>query len=540
MVFSSSKGVLYMADDALFVYKASGRSLFLKEMYDWNNDELPSSLLRLIKSSFSSVVVVNDTVDQHYRKEKVPKVGVMDATSVVKRRLSMAFPEYPIRTSREVPRDKTEENGSATLRQYLFCACPDNGNIRTVLNAIRDSGVGFQGVALLPMEAEGMIEKLSASLSKKKSGFMSAKPKASQDDGWTLFVGQNASGGLRQIVIRNGMLALTRISPIVETDVDMQLWCSEVKREVDSTLGYLSRFGYKDGDRINVIVVGGEGAQELFDGGASVIEGAEIDVVSANEAAKILGLSQNKKQTQHMADGLYAGWVARRSRLANPRRSAGIDAIVKPRTTASAVAALLVLGLVGSMYFFSQSVLSYNASLRNLEVVDKQKQQLAVVYKKEVERKEALGIDINLIQSSFDIHDDLKSKEIAPLEIFESIARAMEGAIKLDRVLIERADVAKDPYGNPLIPSEGGAAPSISTLQFSFPGGVDVEKGNAAVVAFSDRIKSRIDGADVKVTKILKDVSYTGGLETEIGVDRQPVAQDNLEAEIVIKLGGAS
>ena len=78
-----------------------------------------------------------------------------------------------------------------------------------------------------------------------------SKEKAS----WTIFMGQQSSGSLRQIVTRNGELALTRMTPIVDTDIEPALWAREVTEELDSTMSYLARFGYKKEDGLDIIIV---------------------------------------------------------------------------------------------------------------------------------------------------------------------------------------------------------------------------------------------------------------------------------------------
>src|SRR5690606_3907516 len=81
---------------------------------------------------------------------------------------------------------------------------------------------------------------------------------------WTVFVGQHSSGGLRQVVIRNGELALTRMTPIIDSDADPEIWASDVVAEVKGTMSYLSRFGYDPADGLDVIVISGNSAADLL------------------------------------------------------------------------------------------------------------------------------------------------------------------------------------------------------------------------------------------------------------------------------------
>ncbi len=528
---SSQKGVLYLTDDVLCIYEVSGRSVLLKEMFDWEHADILEKLTLFLKGNFSSIIVLNDTVDQHYRKEKVPNVGILDMASVVKRRLRMAFPEFQIRAFKRLEDEENlSKGGGRSMGHYLFYACPDNNNMRVVINAIRDSGVGFQGVSLLPMESEGLVTALVEAFLRKKS-----KKNKKKDSGWYIFLGQNVSGGLRQIVVKNGSLALTRISPIVETDADISLWCNEVKRELNSTMEYLSRFGYRSEDPLSVVVIANNKALPIFE---DIIDlDVSINVVSVAQASKMLGLSPVKNELEHVANVLHVGWVAKKARLSAPMKSAVLNSIIKYRSMATAMAMMLVLVLAGSVYLFTESFISLNHYQKNINLVKRQKREVHAVYNKEVERKEALGIDVKLMQASFGVQSELEKELLDPLEIVESVGRAMRGIIKLDSISIERQERSVDQFSSSL-EVESGIVPSETVLKFSFPGTVDIEKGNNAVIAFSDRLRKELKGAKITVTKILKDVSYKGDLKSEVGILAQEKTSDVLEAEIIVKYGG--
>lgn len=546
MLISSPKSVLYLTDDALYHYKVSGKSVALIEMFDWDQDDLSLSLVRALKRAGAPVIILNDTVDQHYRKEKVPKVGAFDASAVIKRRLSMAFPEYPVRAFKKLSSPEVKEKSDGrVMGHYLFCACPDNGHVRSVINAVRDSGVSIEGISLLPMESEGLVAKLSEAVLKKKTSLIGNKKSSKKDKPddkkghWCVFMGQNASGGLRQIVIRNGQLALTRISPIVETDVDLSFWCEDVHRELLATMGYLSRFGYNSDDTLQILVVGNPEMSSMLE--EKIDFNADVHVIPVSQAMKMAGLSSGRESAEHIATSVHVGWAAKKARLSAPMNSGLIDSIVKPRKTATAVATILVLGLLGSMYYFSQPFLGIYQHTKNLDVARAQKKQVEVVYAKEIERKEALGINVKLIQSSFETHKKLMDTLVDPLDVFGRIGRSMNGVLRLDSVVMTVPEPEVDQYGYapPPIPGQEGIVPSETVVKFSFPGTVDIEQGNRQVISFGGRLQDMFPDAAVDVTKILKDVSYRGELQSEVGVTVTSDTAEDLEAEIVIRYGGA-
>jgi hypothetical protein len=58
-------------------------------------------------------------VEQHYRKEKLPKVGVLDKAGVLRRKLAVVFPNHPVRAALAMKTDK-KTAGS----YYLFAGVP--------------------------------------------------------------------------------------------------------------------------------------------------------------------------------------------------------------------------------------------------------------------------------------------------------------------------------------------------------------------------------------------------------------------------------
>ena len=126
------------------------------------------------------------------------------------------------------------------------------------MNVLKDTDVSIAGFGLLPTESVNFVEALSRKIfgggegDKKSTLSFLSKKKAPppKSNVWTIFIGQNRSGGLRQIVTKGGELALTRITPIVETNEDIELWTGDIFREYQATMTYLSRFGYTSNDTL--------------------------------------------------------------------------------------------------------------------------------------------------------------------------------------------------------------------------------------------------------------------------------------------------
>ncbi|PJF38970.1 MAG: hypothetical protein CUN55_15720, partial [Phototrophicales bacterium] len=206
-----------LADDGVYLYRASSLGVRYVEHVPWEDENFVSTVSDLIvkKCAKKPVIIVNDMVEQHYRKEKIPKVSPMDRASVVKRRLNITFPNYPIRAALKT---KEQDKSAGVGGIYLFAAIPQSEAYKKAIQAVQRSAAPIVGLFLLPIEGITMVSALSQKQAKK------AKTRSM----WTVFIGQHHGGGLRQIVTKRGDLALTRMTPVVDTDVEPDVWAKEV------------------------------------------------------------------------------------------------------------------------------------------------------------------------------------------------------------------------------------------------------------------------------------------------------------------------
>lgn len=105
---SSTRCVLILGDDGLQVFNVGRLSARFVDFVPWDTVEFENSVRDLIvhQCKRKPVVILNDMVEQHYRKERIPNVGVMDRANVLKRRLGIAFPNYKIRAALKLDEKK--------------------------------------------------------------------------------------------------------------------------------------------------------------------------------------------------------------------------------------------------------------------------------------------------------------------------------------------------------------------------------------------------------------------------------------------------
>lgn len=521
-MIAPSKTVLVIGDEALYIFSSGFKGLELIESVPWEADRFEENVSKIIARDCGSkpVVVLNDMVEQHYRKERVPKVGAMDRKNVLNRKLQVAFQNYPVKAAlplkEKIP--KTEKMPAANV--YIFAAAPSSDQYRKTMDAARRSLASVSGYGLLPVEGAAMVKALTAKLSSR------VKEKSK----WAVFIGQHQNGGLRQIVIKDGELALTRMTPVIDSDSNSEIWATEIYQEFQATLSYMARFGFNAEDGLDIVITTNPGPGDVLRNMIDV--DANIYTMTASEIAQKLGLSISSYVDQRYADILYAAWIYKKPVLKLPMQAKEITEISGPRRIATAASVLLIggAGYLGYTAFSEYGSLSQ----MNEEIAraNAQTAQLTIVYDQEVAKKEALGFDVRLVQSSIAIRDDLESKNVFPVPLFKGVGDGLGRDLRADTVSVSQYNAPEpDPYAENF---EEPQKPAVyeARLQLAFPRTTDIDKGNAEITALRDRLARALPGHEVKVDKYLKDTEYVD----ELVVGKKDITEEEVEQDFVVSL----
>jgi hypothetical protein len=530
---SRNRTVLLICDEALFIYSASNTGVELVGSIEWENADFEKVVVDTItkKCGRKPVLILNDMVEQHYRKEKVVKVGagLGDKASMVKRKLNVAFPNYPVRAAFPLKEKIKKSEGQLAADIYIFAAVPNSTQFNQTMSVTSKSLASVAGFCLLPVESSDMLKALSEKLSKSKKGG-SAK--------WCVFIGQHRNGGLRQIVTKNGEIALTRMTPVADVNESAQKWAAEVHQEYKSTMSYLARFGFVPEDSLDVIVISNSDAGDMLNTMVGESD-VRLHTMTPAEAAQLLNIRLGRQDNAHFADTLHVAWGAKKGSFILPMRATKVDEVSKPRQVA--MLASVLLGLSGA-YLAYEALANYEAYatvIDDLEQAKKRKAQLDIQYQKELAKKEKLGFNVKLVQASIRVRDKIESENIQTLDFFAGIGRALGKDLRIDSLDLQALERPKSKsavrsYG--AVNKEDKEQPLYETrVQMTYPSTTDIDKGNQEVQSLGRRLSRILDGYDVEVTKLLKDYEYTEGLVVEAGdLDKTDLNQDFL-AEITIR-----
>lgn len=525
------RAVLMIGDEALYIYEVSGSKTRLIDTVLWSAQDFEDTVAEILRRECKGkqILVLNDMTDQHFKGgQRIPRVSAMDKAGVLSRKLAVAFPNYPIRGALPV-KDKLSKSASAALKAnaagglYLFAAVPMSEPVSKTMAAIKQSMASIAGFTLLPVESSDMLKALTDKASKKEK----VKPR------WAVMIGQHQSGGLRQVIIRDGQLAMTRMTPVTDLNTDPEAWTNEVAQEFKATISYLSRFGYSPNDGTEVFVIATPSAGETLR--------TKIDVpcnyssFTVSEAANALGMRLGQQDDQYHADPLHAAWAGRKTRFILPMEALDIKKVSGPRQAAMAAALILFCGAAWLSWQMMSQTQALITAKNNLTDQRRKQDEAQKEYDVELARMQELGFDIKLIQGALNTFKEFEDNSMDTLPFAQGIGRALGDELRLDKlsVITQKGKTTTAPDG-----TQAMSKPALEAiLTFSFPGTIDPEYGVRQVGDLSRRLGENLPaGYEVQISKQVADLSYTENTVGEVGSTNNPNAKpEDFKAEITIK-----
>lgn len=519
--------VLLIGDEALYLYDSGGGKTRLVDTVPWAGKDFEEAVADIIRRECKGkpLLILNDMTDQHFKGgQRMPRVGAMDRVAVLQRKLSAAFPNYPIRGALPIkdklPRTALKANASGGL--FLFAAVPMSEPVSKTLSAARQSLASIAGFTLLPVESSDLVRALAEKAMKREK----------TRSRWAVLIGQHMGGGLRQVITRDGQLAMTRMTPVTDLQSDPNAWVSEVAQEFKATISYLSRFGYAADDGTEVFVIAtpsaGEQLRDLIDIPCNYTS------YTVTEAAEALGFRIGPQDDQYHADPLHAAWAARKNRFMLPMEAPDIKKIYGPRQAAMVAALLMFCGAA----YLSWTVMSQAQTLLvargDLESERTTQADLEVKYQAELQRMQALGFDVKLIQSSLDTFKELEGGGLRPLPLLQGISKALGQELRIDRLIVTRHE---PPQQGVIDPSQPAPRPTFDAIMvLSFPPTIDPEFGVREVNDLSRRLTASLPQTyNVEVTQQVANLDYSKNTVGEVGVSSTGQQAEDFKAEITIK-----
>lgn len=512
-----SKTILLASDNAAYIYAKVGKSFRVVTTIEWQDEAFHAKAVKALSSTCKGrpVVVLNDMVEQQYRKETISKASVsaIDQKNIIKRKVNAAFSNYPFRSSLRLKKPKTASKEQNKIDEYIFAALPQSDQMVKIIKALKDATVRVESVCLLPIESSTMVETIAEKLP--------AKDETKAD--WTIFISQHKGGGLRQIVTHNGNLALTRMTPLDEQSANTESWFVDVNKEIRSTMTYLSRFGYTPSERLNIVVVSEGGREDILRTGLD--ENIQVYCLSNTDIAKKIKLNIGFGLAQHEGDALHVAWLANKRGYDLSLTSAQIESFAQPRQKAFYGAIVLSLACLGMAYLLFTETEKLASASNDVNTANNIRSSTQIEYEDALARNKEVGFDAALLQNSVLIYERLEKESYPLQDIYFGLARALKQQINLSRVSVERVrdntTNSRRDFTNLLQASEKKDPLYETKIEIIYPSTTDIDAGNAEVERIKDAIAAQLSAFEVSIEKRLKDYEYTQDLVVQTGTSTE-------------------
>jgi hypothetical protein len=526
MVFGVKKQILLVGNDGVQLYVTRGKRTSLYHDFSDAGGSLSSELRKAFKSIGKPLMILFDVVEQQYRKETIPDVGLLDKKRVIQRKLMMAFPQQQMRAYLQLK--KTARDGEGIVA--LFAGLAPNLSVTQIMDAVLGSEVPLLGAGLLPVESASLVTKLKAGLHKKY--------KTSNASRWGVLMTYHKTGGLRQIVVKDGEMALTRLTPLAVNPDNAAALADEMQREFNATQTYLSRFGFLPSDGLDLIIVSSEPlCRKISEHEMSV---TRLYAMTPVEAEKLAGmeLGRTRDEVTSYADIVHAAWAGVQRKPVMKLSAPLLDKLIQARDLAGLLSVLCLMGL-GAVGWLAFDLYTKNTTLQS-EIVDIKSERIVLQTKyDELSKKlNTLRYAPEQTKLGLDIYDEFSVRGLHVEPVVEKIISAVDKSeLRMKTISIDsNASTSILEY---LQRVASGAPPSTDpnlqhsqmtvTFEIEFKKDTPVETAARMTNALADKLRGLFPGRNVTVEKMVGNLALD---KTMQGISEQ-IAQNIVEGRLV-------
>ena len=491
----------------------------------WSVSSADDESLRTIAEALdkrrgASLTVLFDILEQSYRREAIPPVGIMDRPKVLKRRLNIAYPNFDIKAA--LPLD--EEIGPRGDLAYLLVALPSSELLEGWIAFLHNVANPIDRLGLLPIESTGLATALASA----------AREADAKPGEWTLLISRERTGGFRQIVVRGGKLAMTRLTPEPTGPVDAGQIAAMIQQETTSTLGYLTRLGYTAAKGLDVIILGSESLRDAI--GATRLPVRGMAVVTPTEAGDLLGLADVADADEEFGDLVHAAWAAKQWKPALQMAAAALGQrevqIVATRRwvsvglSATAVLLAAYCGLLGYEMLMLRDDVAVGDRLH-----DRLRGQFDELKRKIAEYPE----QPKQVTATLDFYDKLNAISLDPVPNLAAIKDSLGPDLRLKSLVWESEQLSIVAPRKGAKQRKDGSSPRFTlAVKVDLATISEPEAAIAATNRLAERLKGRFEESLVEIIRqpidILPNQTFVGSASRTV----EPVDRGEFSAEITI------
>lgn len=469
----------------------------------------------LAEDTSARISVLFDTLDQSFKEEEIPRVSILDRRKVLARHINMAFPGANLRGAR-----LAEQTDRKTLI-YEMGSIPLDGRTPGWIDFIQS----------LPNERGGFYTIAAENVDIARALAPSDATPPESGNHWRHFIGVNVTGGLRQIIEKNGRLCLTRLTQAPPPDTPPDEFADMIVRDFKATITYIRRLGYQVGEVLDLTVLTtAENKRHLEE--MTWDDARSASIYTPYQAGALLGLGSLGKEDQAYCDVLHAAWFASKGKGRLPlTRSAALGGVKDDLRelayfAAPYAAGVAVAATIGWAGWTGYQLYDYSTRNQGLQL------QLAQVQSNLARNQAeagALPYTAAQVRNVITVAEALDAGKMDIVPILEGIAGALENDAVVMNIDLSNGAVMSSAAGSG---QNGPAAPMLS---------VDIEMQLADVIATAEeavqtaqRLEQRLVagfGAPYVVTMTREPVGAQASEELAGGLGRAEVVVDDFSRE---------
>jgi hypothetical protein len=517
-LLGSKKRILMVGGEGVALFGPTARGIEREAALSWEVPDFDTQLVEALTEQNRGypVLILFDGADQTYRKEEnIPKLAALDRARYIKRKLDQAFPSYPVRASTMVkPKDGEPF--------YLFVALPETDRLDAISADMMEAGTPISGFGLLPAESVGLVKTLAGKVFTHEGGAPSR---------WAVLISQHETGGLRQVVVRDGNLALTRITPTSEAGVHGPGWAEEVMREFKATLTYIARFGYTAEEGLDVMVICSSIDKQFFSD--KTLPVTNFQCLTLTEALSAIGSKGVGLGETNFGDALHAAWAARKRALSVPIVVPSIHRIMVPRMVARLASVALTLLFFALGFFVSGQYSEYGATQQEVSDRTRQKELLEQEYAQESRIFEAYPIKPHVVKSVLAVKQLVDDSTVNIAPTLNLLRAALDNDIRLDSLSFahDATGMFNAASGLPdrttITPAQRRGSVTVN-FRFGLIGGLTLEQKVQRAEGLVKILQEKFPGYDVRIASQFGNISRTGSFAGESG--QMPLNADGTPA----------
>jgi hypothetical protein len=455
------------------------------------------------------ISVMIDTLDQAFKEEEVPKVSILDRRKILSRHITMAFPGQSMRGARLIG------PGERNTLVYEFASVPLDGRVPGWIEFYESLPNEKGGVYAIAPENVDIVPALA--------------PKdapVTEGNHWQHFIGINVTGGLRQIIAKNGRLSLTRLTQAPPPDTPPEEFADMIVRDFKATITYLRRLGYSVGEPLDLIILTTPSNRAALDN-LEWTGARSVTILTPYEAGAMLGLGVIGPEDQAYSDVLHAAWFAnKRAPSLKLSRSVAMgdfrdDVRELSYIAAPYVAGLMAASLIGWAAWTTVDMLGASSEREQLQA---QLTQVKSSLAKEELTLVELPYDAGRMRNVFAVEAAMDGGKTDMIPLLDKVYKALQG----DAVVLSLT------YSTLAAGGSGGRQPANPRAQ--------ANAKNPQQLKLAMRLANVISTADEAVQasrRLEQRLVAEMGKDYTVKMTREPVAAQATEA-LTGGLGGSS